>query len=152
MDELSESRNESLTFSQRLEGRFEGVVRETDAHQLSESVGQSDGWYLIDPSADSPQISVTGEKAQSHLNTLVAEILSAEQGVWSTMVYAQTLKDPWLIKVFHPRRAGCGCGEGGGILPWWVLSRIPPEPIPAWHSAICSIDANSGKKWWQKLF
>lgn len=138
------------SFSQRLNGRFDGMVRQEDANALADKMAQWDGWYLLNPTWDGPAQPVNGESACQHLQGLLREILSEEHGVWSTMVYVQSQEDPWIIKVFHPRRAGCGCGGQGGVLPWWILSRIQPEPLIDNNPAVCSI--NQGKPWWKNIF
>ncbi|MBF0143217.1 MAG: hypothetical protein HQL59_07140 [Magnetococcales bacterium] len=144
---------DGLTFSQRLEGRFDGIFRLADLAPLGETVASREAWYLVSPGEATPAAAapVTGGEARAHLEKLVAEILREERGEWTTMVYVQSLEDPWIIKVYHPRRAGCGCGGGGGILPWWVFSRIPPEPVPAWNPGVCAAP-EAKAPWWKSLF
>ncbi|MBF0137375.1 MAG: hypothetical protein H7833_08330 [Magnetococcus sp. DMHC-1] len=140
------------SFSQRLADRFDGMIRLADIELLNTAVERLDGWYLLEPGLELPTTTVDGIAASRHLAALVKEILQEERGVWTTMVYVQSQEDPWLIKVYHPRRAGCGCGGGGGIRPWWVLSRIPPEPIPAWSgNSVCATDTEPKRSWWKKL-
>lgn len=119
-------------FAERLAGRFDGMVRQTDAESLAKRIALLDGWYLLEPKGKQPDQPVDGQTASHHLEGLLQEILREERGVWSTLVYAQSQEDPWIIQVFHPRRAGCGCGGQGGIIPWWVLSRIKPETVKEW--------------------
>ncbi|MEO5363727.1 MAG: hypothetical protein H7838_08900 [Magnetococcus sp. DMHC-8] len=137
------------SFAERLAGRFNGMIRQEDARRLAETVAGMDGWYLLEPLEKPPAEPVDGGTASRHLLGLLQEILTEERGVWSTLVYVQSQDDPWIIKVFHPRRAGCGCGGQGGILPWWVLSRIPPEPVPEWQPSTCTPPARTG---WRRLF
>lgn len=141
-----------LSFSKRLKGRFDGVIRQKEFQHLTEAVRQRDGWYLLEPLGVYPEHTVDGETAQTHLNVLVQEILHEERGIWSTMVYVQSMEDPWIIKVFHPRRAGCGCGGGGEILPWWIFSRIKPEAVAAWNPTTCTTPKTQEERWWKKLW
>ncbi|MBF0214124.1 MAG: hypothetical protein HQM00_11285 [Magnetococcales bacterium] len=127
----------NIPFHQRLEGRFDGMIRLVDVEALGGEVARRDGWYLLEPRQPLPERSVGGAEAEAQLRSMVEEILREERGVWSTMVYVQSAEDPWIVKVFHPRRAGCGCGGGGGILPWRVLTRFKPEAVPAWESGSC---------------
>ncbi|MBF0154378.1 MAG: hypothetical protein HQL64_11615 [Magnetococcales bacterium] len=139
------------TFSQRLTDRFDGMIRLADVERLSTVVEHLNGWYLVEPGVAMPTTTVDGIEASRHLAALVEEILEEERGVWTTMVYVQSQEDPWLIKVYHPRRAGCGCGGGGGIRPWWILSRTPPEPVAAWsEKGVCATAASSPSSWWKK--
>ena len=140
-----------LSFSQRLDGRFDGMVRHKDALSLADTMAHLDGWYLMEPTAALPEQSVQGKAARQHLEALLQEILQEERGVWSTMVYVQSMKDPWIIKVYHPRRAGCGCGAGSDITPWWVFSRIKPETVAAWNPQTCAMPEPQTKAWWKKL-
>lgn len=147
---LAENRPEG--FRQRLNGRFDGLVRQEDTAGLGVTVAARNGWYLVDPQGELPGEPVDGCAARDHLLVLVAEILREERGVWSTMVYVQNRNDPWIIKVFHPRRAGCGCGGGGGVTPWWVLTRLVPEAVPGWNGAACAVPATREVSWWRKIF
>ncbi|MBF0417819.1 MAG: hypothetical protein HQL86_06185 [Magnetococcales bacterium] len=144
---------EDLPFHQRLEGRFDGMIRLADLPVLGDAIARHDGWYVVEPRQPFPEQPVDGAAASLHLQELVDEILREERGVWTTMVYVQSIEDPRIIKVFHPRRAGCGCGGGGGILPWKVFTRFKPEPVPAWESTSCAVP--SGERtasWFKKLF
>lgn len=139
---------EHIPFSQRLNGRFDGMVRLTDVDKLHADITANNGWYLVCPDEALPRDSVSGQEASSHLQGLVQEILREERGVWTTMIYVQSAEDPTIIKVFHPRRAGCGCGPSMNVKPWWVLSRVSPEEVPAWSQTACTSPAKSS--WWQR--
>ncbi|MBF0370595.1 MAG: hypothetical protein HQL52_14170 [Magnetococcales bacterium] len=138
-------------FNERWSGRFDGMIRLQDVAQLGDEVAARDGWYLMEPDGDLPKTPVDGHMARQHLDTLVAEILEEEKGVWTTMVYVQSQEDPWVIKVFHPRRAGCGCGGGGGILPWWIISRVMPDPVLAWKKPTCATPGEKKGGWLKNL-
>ncbi len=144
------------TFPQRLKGRFDGMVRLADAFHLASAVVEHEVWYVIEPSKPEEVRKVTGAEVGCHLEELLEEILREENGVWSTLVYVQEFTNPEIIKVYHPRRAGCGCGGTGGILPWWVLTRVEPEPVPEWQEASCETESGSqsggGFAWIRKLF
>ncbi|MBF0455242.1 MAG: hypothetical protein HQL72_10560 [Magnetococcales bacterium] len=139
------SAQSSLSFPQRLNGRFSGVVKLADAWYLAAAITEYEGWFLLDPSRPGEVLKMSGLDAGCHFEGLLDEILREEKGVWSTLVYVQELKDPRIIKVFHPRRAGCGCGGEGGIVPWWVLTRITPEPVPEWEPSSCEIKPAASK-------
>ncbi len=142
-----------IPFYQRLDGRFDGMIRQADVYALAITMSRLDGWYMVEPNAPLPDQSIDGVMAKEILNELVREILQVERGVWTTMVYVQSFEDPWIIKVFHPRRAGCGCGVGGGIIPWRVLTRFKPTPVPAWEESLCDLPTNPipSTAWWKKL-
>jgi len=144
------------SFPLRLKGRFEGLVRLADAFHLAANVVEYDGWYMLDPTDPDWGRQVTGAEVGCHLEGLLDEILREERGVWSTMVYVQNIANPQIVKVFHPRRAGCGCGGQGGVVPWWVLTRIKPEPVPEWEQISCKTDSPKrvagGLAWIKKLF
>ncbi|ABK43908.1 hypothetical protein Mmc1_1397 [Magnetococcus marinus MC-1] len=123
-------------FNERLKGSFDGMFRLEDARALGERLAQHGDWYAVQPeNLDQPHTPLTAQAARAHYLTLVEEILAAEKGVWSTMVYVQSQEEPRLIKIYHPKRAGCGCGGSGGILPWWIFSKEQPQPVPQWQQA-----------------
>ncbi|NGZ26025.1 MAG: hypothetical protein G8345_03955 [Magnetococcales bacterium] len=132
------------SFSHRLNGRFDGMIRLADVEKLGAAMALSDGWYLVDPESSLPDATVNGTTASQHLQQLVEEILREERGIWTTMVYVQSMEDPHIVKVFHPKRAGCGCGPSMGVKPWWVMTRVPPEPVAAWQQVACA----PKKKFW----
>ncbi|MEG3640189.1 hypothetical protein [Magnetococcus sp. PR-3] len=135
-------------FTERLKGTFDGLFRLEDARTLGEKLNQMGAWYVVQPDAlDQPVDPMSAEAASQHYHTLVEEILAAEKGIWSTMVYVQSQEDPQLIKVYHPKRAGCGCGGSSGITPWWLFSKAQPEPVPQWQkSESCELPANGEAK------
>ncbi|MBF0588155.1 MAG: hypothetical protein HQL53_03415 [Magnetococcales bacterium] len=143
---------EEGSFRERLGGRFDGMIRVEGLAPLCAEVARHESWHLLAPSGDEEDRQISGSEACGQLQHMVEEILKEERGVWTTMVYAQSLEDPWIIKVFHPRRAGCGCGDsGGGITPWRVFSRVTPEPVPEWNPEGCEIPEAKGS-WVSKLF
>ncbi|MBF0357883.1 MAG: hypothetical protein HQL70_04695 [Magnetococcales bacterium] len=146
----------AISFSERLKGRFNGMVRLADAWHLAAAVVEYNDWYMVDPTCQEQACRVSGADVGCHLEELLEEILREEKGVWSTMVYVQDITDPQIIKIYHPRRAGCGCGGQGGIVPWWVLTRVEPEIVPEWQQESCGVDsldsAGGGLSWLKKIF
>ncbi|HIJ84103.1 MAG: hypothetical protein HW380_590 [Magnetococcales bacterium] len=140
------------SFADRVNGAFDGLVRIDDARRLAVEIEALGSWYLNEPAQGDRSEWVDGGRARRHLEGLLEEILREEKGVWTTMVYVQSRENPELIKVFHPRRAGCGCGGGGGIVPWWILSRVVPESVPGWGQASCEVVPQGKKGWLGKLF
>ncbi|MBF0445409.1 MAG: hypothetical protein HQL68_07445 [Magnetococcales bacterium] len=146
----------STSFSQRLNGRYNGIIRMADAWHLAAAVATYNEWYIVDPANQDRLRSVDGSDAGCYLEELLEEILREEKGVWSTLLYVQEISDPQIIKIFHPRRAGCGCGGQGGIVPWRVLTRIKPDSVPQWQQESCEVQTPetgfSGFSWLKKLF
>ncbi|MBF0284547.1 MAG: hypothetical protein HQL51_08825 [Magnetococcales bacterium] len=150
MDRESQNAAGAEPFAARLNGRFDGVIRQEQIDELGSAMARSDGWYLVQPGDPYPAQPVSGSEARCHLEGLVDEILRVEQGTWSTMIYAQSLEAPEIIKVFHPRRAGSSCGSSGQVIrPWRVLTRIPPGPVPDWEAE--AVGETGGRGWWKKL-
>lgn len=147
------TRTQSTTFRDRLNGSFDGLVRIDDARMLAAEIEALGPWYLNEPASGEHSEQVDGGRARKHLENLLDEILKEEKGVWTTMVYVQSRDNPEVIKIFHPRRAGCGCGGGGGIVPWWIISQVVPEAVPGWTQAT-SCENTGGKRggWLGKFF
>lgn len=140
------------SFADRLSGPFDGMVRFKDAQILAATLANLGDWYVWQPAQEFLVETVQGGRAQELMTSLLDEIMQEERGVWTTMVYVQSVEDPWIVKIFHPRRAGCGCGGGGGIVPWWIFSRIPPQPVPEWNPVACSLPPTEKSPWWKNLF
>nr|CRH06795.1 conserved protein of unknown function [Candidatus Magnetococcus massalia] len=147
-----------MRFDERIKGTFDGLFRLEDAQALGVHLEEMGDWYICTPEQLGEQIKPsTGHEARELYETLVAEILKVERGTWSTMVYVQEMHDPALIKVYHPKRSGCGCGSGGGILPWYLFSQVEPMVIPEWQKsesscvAVANTSQEPRKGWLQRL-
>ncbi|MBF0414199.1 MAG: hypothetical protein HQL77_04620 [Magnetococcales bacterium] len=146
------TKTHSAAFRDRISGPFDGLVRLDDARMLAVEMEALGPWYLNEPATGEHSEQVDGGRARKHLEYLLDEILKEEKGVWTTMVYVQSRDNPELIKIFHPRRAGCGCGGGGGIVPWWIISQVEPEAVPGWTQSTCQVNVENKRGGWLGKF
>ncbi len=139
----------TLSFEQRLWGRFSGVLRWPQLEALWERVrAASSGWYIYDLEAPPPVRPASTEELITFLKRIDKHLRREHEYDYCGIVYADDLHEPSLIKIYDPGNLGAVCGPSGNrVLPRWVVSRTQPtvlrEHAP---SELPSI------KWWQRLF
>ncbi len=143
------SMNETNDFRQRLDGRFEGLLRWPQLDELWQRLKQSDSpWYFYQVGSELPDAPVAGEALSKAIDELDALLRQDHDYDYCGIVYADDPHEPTLIKVYDPNNLGSSCGSSGQrIPPRWILSLDPPEeivdeaPMPG-----------NRRRWWQRLF
>jgi hypothetical protein len=114
------------------------VLRETEA----------DDWYIYAIGSPVPTAVVSHAKLLTFINEIDALLRSEHQEDYCGIVYADSLKQPTMIKVFDPHNLGVSCGYSDNPpLPGWVLSKLQPVDLVTNH-----VVPNNRKRWWQRLF
>ena len=111
-------------------GRFAGLPSWPGFDAFWARLAASGGaWYVFDPAGDAPPApSPDFAAALAEARACVEQVRSRG---FCGAVFADDLETPGFVKVFDPYRMGGVCGGSGGrILPRWVFSRIPPDPLP----------------------
>ncbi len=119
-------------FYQKFKGRFSGVLRWEQLDQLWDSLAQTQvQWYLYDLS-QAPPLQAQGQvSVKAFINEIDKILRSEHQEDYCGIVYVDSLSDPSMIKVFHPKRLGVVCGSSDNPpLPAWIISLLPPIDLP----------------------
>ena len=136
-------------FTQRLNGRFFGIIRwqDLDALWLRVQV-EAAGWYVSLTGEAVPEVPLTEDSLKRFVNEVNALLRREHDEDYCGIVYADDLEQPTFIKIYDPNNLGSSCGmHRGAYPPRWVLSRLCPAriaddaPLP-----------NARKRWWQALF
>ncbi len=136
-------------FSQRLCGRFYGVIRWQDLDALWQRVqAEPEGWYASQTGAALPETPLSADSLRRFVTQVDALLRREHTEDYCGIVYADDFERPTFIKIYDPNNLGSSCGmHGGAHPPRWLLSRLRPErieddaPLP-----------NARKRWWQALF
>lgn len=140
---------EKTLFQQRLDGRFEGVLRWQQLDELWSTVKQSgQAWYFYQVGSALPQQPLSAQQLATSIDELDVLLRQEHDYDYCGIVYVDDVNQPTLIKVFDPNNLGSSCGcSGERIPPRWIISQQAPEEI---------IDEapmpNNRKRWWNQLF
>ncbi len=141
---------DSIPFAQRLNGRFEGILRWPQLDELWQTLKQSDGdWYFYQVGSPLPKSTLSAEALGASIDELDALIRREHEHDYCGIVYVDDKENPKLVKLYDPNNLGTSCSHPGAapIPPRWIFSQYPPQEI--------SDDAptpNNRKRWWNQLF
>ncbi len=140
---------EQESFSQRLDGRFEGILQWDQLDALWQRLKQDpQGWYFYQVGSAVPDHPLAESELPPALDELNGLLRQEHDYDYCGIVYADDPADPRLIKVYDPNNLGSSCGcSGERIPPRWILSRFPPEEVQDEAPT-----PNNRKRWWNRLF
>ncbi|HEU0187697.1 MAG TPA: hypothetical protein VFR06_07385 [Gallionellaceae bacterium] len=135
------------TYQELFEGTLWGVMQWTQWDEMRERIVNAGEWYVYALGHDLPESTISGSRLTLALSEMDALLRKDHKEKYLGIVYADDLMSPTLIKVYDPNNLGSSCGSSGRkILPGWVLSRIPPEPM------VSPYPVPQGRlRWWQEL-
>jgi len=143
-----QSTDRQLSFAQRLDGAFIGILRWPQLDELWERVKQKgQPWYLYQIGETVPDTPLQDGQLGAAIEELDQLLRHDHHYDYCGIVYADQPKAPTLIKVYDPNHLGSSCGcSGARIPPRWVLSLEPPESIED-HGPT----PKGRSRWWQRL-
>lgn len=135
------------SYQELFNGTLWGVMQWAQWDEMRTRIVNAGEWYVYALGHDVPETTTSGTRLSAILEEMDALLRRDHREKYLGIVYADDLATPTLIKVYDPNNLGSSCGSSGRvILPGWVLSRIPPEPMvsqsPVPHSRL---------RWWQEL-
>ena len=132
---MQETPDIAVSFLSRFRGTFTSTLRWNQLDSLWTSL-LSDAaacWYLYDLDEAPP---AEAAAVQSFVTELDALLRRERREDDCGIVYADDLRAPTFIKVYHPRRLGVACGfSDQPPLPGWIISLMPPLDL---HAALQS--------------
>ena len=131
-------------------GRFTSLMR---WHHLDDfwnklKLKVDDKWFIYHVGDTPPESPVDRKKLLEFIQEIDSLLREEHEEDYCGIVYADSKKEPGLIKIFDPNNLGVVCGfSDNPPLPGWVLSTIPPggleDLIPRPANRI---------RWWNKLW
>ncbi|MGC8467739.1 MAG: hypothetical protein ACP5M3_05945, partial [Acidithiobacillus sp.] len=105
-------------------------------------------WYVSAVGAEAPATPLDPAALSALLAEITTLLRNDHREDYLGIVYVDDLDAPSLIKIYDPNNLGASCGSSGKhIPPGWVLSRFPPETLPA-----PPIIPEGRRRWWQTVF
>lgn len=128
-------------------GRMSGVLRWAQLDEIWKNIDANDGWYLYQIGAALPDTVITTEQLKQSIADIDAFLHEQHDAEYCGVVYADSLNDPSLLKIYHPRKMGASCGSSGStVLPKWTLSKQPPVDLLEW-----SLEKDEKPAWWKQM-
>ena len=131
-------------------GRFTSAMRWPQLDALWELLrGLNDGQWFIYAVGEEPPAEPAGkEQLATFIHEVDALLHREHDHDYCGIVYADSLTEPTIIKIYDPNNLGVSCGfSDNPPLPGWVLSRLPPVDLP-----LATQPPNVRRRWWQKIF
>lgn len=128
-------------------GRMSGVLRWPQLDALWRKLDADDGWYLYEIGSPLPDTTLNEAQLAKAIAEMDAFLRREHDESYCGVVYADSLQNPQLIKVYHPKKMGASCGcSGSTILPRWTLSRQAPVDLVEW-----ALEKDEKPAWWKHL-
>ena len=137
-------------FMQAFRGSFTSALRwhhlDDLWQRLSEQAGE--GWYVYTVGEDPPTQAADAQRFREFIEELDRLLRQEHEEDYCGIVYADDLKNPSFVKIYHPKNLGVACGYSDNPpLPGWLLTRIKPYDLV---SALNPPEAP--KHWWQRFW
>jgi len=135
-------------FLQAFKGSFTSALRWPQLDALwAKVLEKPEGWYLYAVGETPPVAPATADECRKLVGELDALLHREHEEDYCGIVYADSLTEPAMIKVYDPNNLGVSCGfSTNPPLPGWVLSRIAPVDLPAARA-----QPAGRRRWWQRI-
>jgi hypothetical protein len=137
-------------YLQAFKGKFTSTLRWHDLDNLWQALralnhGQ---WYIYVVGEAPPVAPASTDELEKYISEIDKLLRHEHQEDYCGIVYADSLQQPGMVKIFDPNNLGVSCGfSEHPPLPGWVLSVTPPVDLPMAYPP----PANR-RHWWQSLF
>jgi hypothetical protein len=140
----------SADFHRVFSGRFTNLLTWGSLSALWDKVrARADsGWYVYAIGMPVPSMPAPAADVRKFIDAVDALLRREHDEDYCGIVYADSIENPGLIKIFDPRHLGTSCGSSHSPpLPGWVLTTLRPErlvdkrPLPA-----------NRQRWWEQLW
>ena len=142
--------NSGDAFYQTFRGNFSRLLSGQQLDEFREVVrGKADaGWYLYAIGTPIPTQTSPTNDVLKFIHEVNALLRKEHYEDYCGIVDADSKQDPALVKIFDPDNLGVSCGfSNNPLLPGWVLSLIPPQPLEAKRPLPAG-----RRRWWQALW
>lgn len=142
-----ETKPNPKSFEDRLDGRFEGILRWEDLTRFWDRlIAQNKPWYIYEVGLAVPTQLQSPEDVKKTVKSIDTFLHKEHDHDYCGIVYADDVQNPTLVKVLNPNNLGASCGTGGvKIWPKYILSLEPPTEVGE------KLDENGKPAWWKTL-
>lgn len=123
---------ETPPFLKQFTGRFSAIMKweQLDALWAELRSDTENNWFLYTVGEAVPQAPADSSERDHFLTSIDETIRKHQRKDYCGFVYVDDRQSPGFIKIFNPRKLGCGGGNcGAPSLPHWIISRAKPVDI-----------------------
>lgn len=122
-----------MNYFNQFKGRFMGIMQWEDCHALLETLHNNPSdWYVYDTLDTMPDSVMDSAKFCDQINQIKSILDSEHDERYCGIVYADDLKNPSFVKIFHPNNLGKTCGSSEHPpMPQWLISKEKPMDVVA---------------------
>lgn len=136
----------TTAFHHHYQRYFTGILQWSQLDDLWERVkAYPQDWFIYVTTESPPTLPVDTETLFRFIETTDRFLRQTHEHDYCGIVYTNDRTMPTMIKIFDPYHLGASCGSCGTvIMPRWVLTKIPPQPL--------EIPTSLPQHWWQRFF
>jgi hypothetical protein len=87
-------------------------------------------WFIYDTNLEPPGATVDKDELSSFLQQVDAQLRERHKQDYCGIVYADSIEQPSLVKIYDPDNLGVVCGYSDNPpLPRWILSQLQPSSL-----------------------
>jgi galactose-1-phosphate uridylyltransferase len=118
-------------YKEKLQSRFYGIMDWVDCQNIFDFLSENpQDWYLYNIDELTPSSVLNDDEFVKKITEINNTIKELHKERYCGIIYADDLKKPTMVKIFHPNNLGKSCGSSENPpLPQWVISKIKPETI-----------------------
>jgi hypothetical protein len=135
-------------FQKAFRGSFTSTLRWHQLDGLWERVRFAPaGWHIYAVGEVPPTQPAEKDELLHFVDEIDALLRREHDEDYCGIVYADSLQQPQLIKIYDPNNLGVSCGYSDNPpLPGWILSQLRPVDLHAVRQAA------GRRRWWQRVF
>ncbi|MDC0390225.1 hypothetical protein OAM42_00050 [Candidatus Thioglobus sp.] len=122
-----------MDYFQQFKGRFIGIMQLDDCDTLLQTlVNNPDDWFFYDTLKSMPSTALDASEFVDSIKQIKSIVNDEHDERYCGIVYADDLKNPTFIKIFHPKNLGKSCGSSENPpIPQWLISKEKPMDVVA---------------------
>ncbi|MDH4274393.1 MAG: hypothetical protein OEW08_05090 [Gammaproteobacteria bacterium] len=141
---------ETSAFLTAFHGTFKGLLQWDDLDRFWAVVQAQAGagWHIYAVGETPPKTPATADAVKNFIHEINMLLRRDHHEDICGIVYADSLTDPTLIKIYDPHNLGVACGYSDHPpLPGWVMSVLLPSSLQGQNTP-----PQARRRWWQRLW
>mgnify|MGYP001599138677 CR=1 FL=1 len=122
-----------MDYFQKFKGRFVGIMQLDDCDQLLQTlISTPNDWFVYDTRQSMPSKCLDADDFVKKVKQIKSIVDDEHDERYCGIVYADDVKNPTFIKIFHPKNLGKTCGSSENPpMPQWLISKEKPMDVVA---------------------
>lgn len=120
-----------MDYFQKFKGRFIGIMQLEDCDALLQKlIDMPDDWFIFNTLQPMPSERLQAADFINEMKHIKSIIDDEHDERYCGIVYADDIKNPTFVKIFHPKNLGKTCGSSENPpMPQWLISKEQPMDV-----------------------